>query len=182
MSTRSAAALAASLLITGLVLPARAETTEGEPPGGFGRWYGWQTLTTDGLAMGMTLGSFAYNGDGNVVTLLGLGTFALGAPVVHAFHGRFQYAFGSLALRVGLPLLALGVASSECSGECGGLILLDLILIPLAIIGPPVIDAGLFAWEKPEPVQRGLSSVVGSLRPFLLPGRRRVLVGLSGTL
>jgi hypothetical protein len=55
----------------------------------------------------------------------GMGGFVLSGPIVHAAHGNWVRAGGSLALRIGLPTLGMmaGFASAECSDDeivCGG--------------------------------------------------------------
>jgi hypothetical protein len=84
------------------------------------RWYGWQTLATDGAAItlvviGVDQGAgdpFSRNRHGEAIALTGLGTYLVGAPAVHAFHRRAGAAMGSLALRVGAPAAGFLAAST----------------------------------------------------------------------
>jgi hypothetical protein len=80
------------------------------------RWYGWQTLAVDAGSVGIGLvGGAAGRGDaGAVAALTG---YVLGAPIVHAVHGRTDAAVGDFALRLGAALAGgaigygVGVAS-----------------------------------------------------------------------
>ncbi len=82
------------------------------------RWYGWQTLTTDGVAIGLVL--VGASAESTAVALGGAALYGLGAPVIHEKHGQPGKAFASLGLRVTLPL-ALGYVSYEAQGgnHCG---------------------------------------------------------------
>jgi hypothetical protein len=78
-------------------------------------WYGYQNLGVDGAALALVFGGEALD-DG---TMFGAGLlgYALGSPIVHGHRGNGARAFGSAALRVGLPLLggAIGIAAdSDC--------------------------------------------------------------------
>jgi len=87
------------------------------------RWYGWQTLVADAGAVGLFgLAAFA-GGDRDstaavAVGLIGLSTYLAGGPIIHAAHGHSGKAGISVALRVGLPVLAwaigFGVGSNSC--------------------------------------------------------------------
>jgi hypothetical protein len=180
MSIRRRRFGAALGLFFGLVaLPAQAEAA-GDARG---HWYGWQTLVSDAVGLGLVVGSFTYNGDANGFTLAGAGVWALGAPLVHVAHARYLPALGSLTLRVGLPALAYAVASAECRAECGAKFLGALLLVPVAVIFPTVFDAGHLAWErseKPGPV--AYPSGLRSLRPVLTVVRDAPVLGLAGSL
>ena len=82
------------------------------------RWYGWQTLTVDAVPAALFSSALPAN-EGQEVVLWGLGSvsFALGGPIVHAAHGRPLTAFGSLALRLGLPVLGMSIGSQFLSCE-----------------------------------------------------------------
>lgn len=77
------------------------------------RWYGWQTLVTDGVAVGL----FAFAkaaGDNSAAVVVGglgaLGAYVLGAPLVHVGHRRYGVAFGDLGIRIAAPVLFALVA------------------------------------------------------------------------
>src|SRR5262245_28737111 len=87
-------------------------------------WYGWQTLTSDGSAI--ALGALAYGVDKaggtaitNVFWTASVATFFVGAPVIHWKHGHVGKGFGSLGLRVGLPLGAFIVGALIGGAACG---------------------------------------------------------------
>ena len=124
------------------------------------RWYGWQTLATDGAAL--MLAVVAVRGDDDISSLLGLTSVALyglGGPVVHLTHDNGWQALGSLALRGGLPVLAgaAGVALERCDNSdeedfCG---LSGAVLGGLAgMVSAMVIDSAALGWER-VPAQAG---------------------------
>ncbi len=81
-----------------------------------------QTLMTDGAA-GITLLALAAvnksDGGPQAVGVLSLGLYLLGGPGVHLSHGRGKAAIKSLALRVGLPLVAGVVGCGLDNGNNG---------------------------------------------------------------
>lgn len=85
-------------------------------------WYGLSTLAVDGVALTtLVVGAEI---DSSVLAGVGLIALGVGAPMVHASHGRNGAALGSMALRVGLTFggAALGASSASCSDEedfCG---------------------------------------------------------------
>jgi hypothetical protein len=108
-------------------------------------WYGYQTLASDGLALGaMFLGSAiaassegSGNGAGGVGAVLagaGVLTYMGGGAVVHGFHGRTGAAVASVGMRVGLPFLggAIGAATAHCSSDHDGL---DFCPLPQVVVG-----------------------------------------------
>lgn len=87
-------------------------------------WYGWQTLLTDGAALMFLLALGASDrGAEDTFASASVGTYLLGGPVVHAAHGNWGRAAGSLGLRAGAPVVgvALGLELEDCHGEdfCG---------------------------------------------------------------
>jgi hypothetical protein len=83
-----------------LVPPASVD--EGEPTDS--TWYGGRMLLVDALSVGLLWTAAANDVDG--LAQLGLAGMFLGGPVVHITQGKVGRAFGSLGLRVGLPLTA----------------------------------------------------------------------------
>lgn len=73
------------------------------------RWYGWQILAVD-VASAATLAS----GGGDLTWGLGIGGLVLGGPAIHVLHGQRGRAAGSLALRVGAPLVGGLLMSATC--------------------------------------------------------------------
>jgi len=137
-------------------------------------WYGWQTLLVDGGAVGLfalalwaddakyASGSYEdYQLASNVLLTASLAAYALGGPAIHWAHGHAQKGWGSLGLRLGLPvggLIAglLGGAAFCGSGNGGD----DFIPCPVVagvfgflsgVVAAPIVDAGALARE---PVMR----------------------------
>src|SRR6478736_191861 len=146
-------------------------------------WYGWQTLLVDGAALGVTIGGFwlrPAHQDWSVVTLAGIGAWAVGAPIVHWSHGRAGVGFASLGFRIALPALGLLLMSTPCSSsECSEGILaasLGLAIIP----APIVLDA---AWLARERQASGVTqSAHGGLQlaPLVTAFGGRRMLGVSG--
>lgn len=142
-------------------------------------WYGWQTLLTDAAAI-----SSAF-----IRPEIGIGTYALGGPIVHWAHGNTGRGFVSLGVRVvpaGLATLALysncrQPANNEKPDEgisCAeGPITMGLIVIATAI----VIDAAVLAREEVPVEQTAIS--LGPVR--MMPGfgttGSQTTFSLSGT-
>jgi hypothetical protein len=120
-------------------------------------WYGWQTLTTDGAAILLSVMALRSNDtpSSNIANTLGwlsVGTFVAGGPIVHFAHGSAGKGLGSLALRVGLPIVAGGLGAmaerTQCSGGdfCG---LGGTFLGGLAgVVGTIVIDSAVLGHER----------------------------------
>ena len=129
-------------------------------------WYGWQIAVVDVPALALVaagivntpvVGSSASNVNAPLVALGGV-AYLMGGPMAHLAHGRSGAAFGSLGLRVGVPLVtgvvaaAIKKASSHCIGE-------DCFahdeLYPFALgafigaVGASIIDCAAIAREPP---------------------------------
>lgn len=154
------------------------------------RWYGWQGLAADGVAVSLGLGALAIgNNDVNEddfagrLALVGVAVYGLGAPVIHLKHHKPWHALGSLGLRGSLPFAVAFFTESSAScpppnqdyGSCGqgDLIGGALTGAVLAI----VIDTIVLSWEArreeaPTTARLGLVPVVST------EGRRELrLVG-----
>lgn len=148
-----------------------------EPPREYSRWYGWQTLLSDSAALTLLFAVGAVDlGDGaGKFVGASLGMYLTGGPVIHATHGNWGRAAGSLGLRVGAPLLggALGSSLEECSsGEdfCG---LAGAVLGgTLGILTAVTVDSAALARET----VRDPPLIVPSVRT----GRSATWVGISG--
>jgi hypothetical protein len=109
------------------------------------RWYGWQTLIADGVSLV------------TAPLIVGIITYPIAAPLVHAAHGRWESAGASLGIRVVAPLgLALlgGTISFLALGGGHGGELAGLAAVPGAVVGGAlgvvsaiVIDAAVLARE-----------------------------------
>jgi hypothetical protein len=102
------AALAFSLTL----FTSSASAAEPEPS----RWYGGQTLATDGAAAALFVTAIFTNGSS---TALGLSaaTYLIGAPIVHLANGEGGRAGGSFMLRVTAPLLGAVIVSEAMRSE-----------------------------------------------------------------
>jgi hypothetical protein len=161
-------------------------------------WYGWETLAVDGatLVIGGSvsfagLASSAYGGSSvGLVTGASIlaGGYGLGGPLVHAAHGHWGKAAGSLGTRIGAPLVfaLLGRATTptDCQqGSCG--VRTDRPMESGAILGiisAIVLDAAVFANEDVEPgAKRAAARSSGlELAPSVNVGRDRGMVGVEG--
>lgn len=79
--------------------------------------YGWQIGLVDATSIVLVLS--AASSDSESTGMLGIGGYLLGGPIVHARHGNLGRGFGSLALRVGLPVLVAKLATGmdDCDPE-----------------------------------------------------------------
>lgn len=162
-------------------------------------WYGWQTLTFDGVAIGGGIGL----GELGVKDpeLFWLGTYALAPPVVHLAHGRVGIAFADLGLRVGVPVAttAIGYAIA-CRGEqnldhleaCatgfglglvigyGAAVAIDAAVLAREDVGiaPPGTDDDASRALEREQRKRAAAP---SIFPDVGVGQNRASVGLRGT-
>ncbi|HEY3495937.1 MAG TPA: hypothetical protein VGK73_14665 [Polyangiaceae bacterium] len=154
------------------------------------RWYGWQNLTADGVALALVVGGAALAEDGSIPdalsgTVLGLGvaTYALGGPVIHFGHGNPGRGVLSLGLRTLLPVgLGVGTVQAMCSPHsdfCG------IVAIPAALVGivaAVTLDAAAIARDEVPASPRSSSRTLGfSLRPSLHYDTRRASIGVAGT-
>jgi hypothetical protein len=148
-----------------------------EPPREYSRWYGWQTLLSDGAALSLLFAVGATLQNDNAGRLIGasLAMYMVGGPVIHATRGNWGRAAGSLGLRAGAPLLggALGDSLQDCSGEdelCG--LTGALIGGTLGALTAMIVDSAALARET----VRDPPLIVPSLRM----GRSGTCVGVSG--
>jgi hypothetical protein len=85
------------------------------------RWYGWQTLISDGLAIGTVAYAIASADDGEEgdsdahLFIAGELTYFLGPPTIHWAHGHVGKGFGSLAIRLGSAVVAIIGAIQDMS-------------------------------------------------------------------
>lgn len=166
---RAAALLVVALLAIGSVTaPANAAETPTEPlpP----RWYGYQTIFADG---GAIAGGVATGG------VLFLPGYLLGAPVVHAIHGRPLRGLLDLGLRLGMPLAgAIVVGGSEyLATRNKGLPLLTFSVLGAAggAVAAMAVDATVLAWDEGAP-RKNVLAISPSVRFF---GKEKTL-GLVG--
>lgn len=170
------------------------------------RWYGWQTLATDGAAVALTGLSLASDGSTSraMFGVGGLGAFVLGGPIVHAAHGRWGAAAGSLALRVVTPLggAVVGALAGASASEDDGVVGLANAVVGMLVgftIGTgaaSAVDSAALAHEKvddaprEDDARRSARNAPVRLVPLLSLGREggngqpqgtRGLVGVGAT-
>ena len=141
-------------------------------------WYGWQTLATDGAAFALIIYGGAQQFEGVppvAAATTGVAMFFLGAPTVHWAHGRIGTGFLSLGTRLVAPLLGAVVGSQDCTGECGGQVLLGFVIAT----SPLWIDPALFAFEDVPAAKSPALKL--ELRPHLSLSRRWKGIAVSGT-
>lgn len=94
------------------------------------RWYGWQVLIPDAIALALFSSSALSHDRFGPLGLAGAVVYGIGGPGVHWFHGRIGEGFGS----VGLRLLGAGVGFGLALITPASGLAQDLL-----IIGPPVV-------------------------------------------
>jgi hypothetical protein len=182
MRSKRIHAVLAALLVLLPALPARAQSepseSDGEdppPPRRFApepeskldpQWYGGTVLIVD-AASALALVA---------LPPAGVAGYGLGAPAVHVAHGRPGAAAGSLALRLGAVLWAIGLSmpTAECEDtgmNCGS------GLEPVApLLGAIAVDAIFLSWKTPESSRAAAPAVLPAVA--FRPGGGTV--GLSG--
>ena len=118
------------------------------------RWYGWQTLITDGASLAMLMGAASSNDSaGTWLALSGL-TYSLGGPTVHWAHGNVGKGAASLGLRLGLPvglgLLGYATGSALSGGKGYGGAVFGALGFVLGFPAAMAIDSAALAREDVE--------------------------------
>lgn len=133
------------------------------------QWYGWQTLVVDGISL---LTAPAY--------CLGCIGYVVGAPIVHAAHGRWGAAGGSLGLRVAAPIgLGLGFYALAGDDRSSNRIAIGAAGFVIGIATAIAVDAAVLARKEAEPPKEAFWK---NARPSIEPRREGgVALGLSGT-
>lgn len=161
---RSVAMLVGSVLcVSTWCLAARAsdDDARAEPPQDV--WYGWQTLTADGMSAGSFAAGVAIGKAGAGARILGVGGFVFAAPIVHMAHENVGRGFASMGLRILMGgLSAMYVAYG--AGAAGAIPLVANVFVDTLIARAPA----------PTPAQHAVLPVFGVQRDL-------VLAGLSGT-
>ena len=139
-------------------------------------WYGYQTLIADGISFGTLIGGIASRSAG--VTTAGYLGFLFVTPIVHMVHGNIGPGFGSIGIRLFMPLVSMGIGAIAglVVGGTGGSGSFDHFArgangaVNGAVIGGLVgvgacvaIDAGGFAYTKERVDDHGISR--GPRRP-----------------
>jgi len=122
------------------------------------RWYGYQTLATDGVALlfFVPAQSSASSATKQGFAMGTLTMYGVGAPIVHLAHGHVGKALLDLGLRVGMPLAlgaagyAIGASSREQADGLGGVVGAGFGAL-LGAAGASAIDAIVVAREPVSP-------------------------------
>jgi hypothetical protein len=166
---RTAAAVAVVLVASTAAAdpPGLTPVTEPAPaPTELVESYRLHVVAADLLALGMA--GFSSSSQNDALGKWALATYAFGAPLVHAFHGRAGHALGSAALRIGLPLATAyllaqthhGCNSETCDddGPIGEVIL----GLGIGVLGASIIDTAFLAKGDDPPARRWSPTVTAT--------------------
>lgn len=146
-------------------------------------WYGWQTLTADGISLAVLLASGLSGGSDRVEGLLGSSAllgYGFAPGVIHFAHRNPGRGLASFGVRLGMPLVGAFVGATLASG-CDGFLCEASgagVGALLGIGGAIAIDAAVFAYEDARPT----TSSIPRLRPLFSVTRERAWIGMSGAL
>ena len=172
------------VLSAALLLPAGAAAEEAARESTHeSRWYGYQTLAADGVALGLGLWGLAVGPPDSktkvaALSLIigGLVVYEFGAFTIHLIHGQEHNAKVSAGMRtlvplvgIAVPLLLFGIGDrsgndSGASGRAG----VTYVLVGAAFVVPSIVDAVLAREAAPEPEAR--RSVLRSIAVIPSPG------------
>ncbi len=148
--------------------------------------YHWMTVVTDVSAAGLIL--MALPMQSGTPAGLGMGTYALGAPIVHWAHGNVGRGFASLGLRLGAPFAggvvgaAVACHSSGSDHDVSGLgdgyrCASGIALGSLLGLGAGlVIDHGVLPSTKTVAEPKAVS-----WSPTIAPSKEGMTLGMVGT-
>ena len=151
-------------------------------------------LFSDLTAVSLLIGTAAVSDNETIATgfvAAGLGTYALGGPIIHFVHKQPGRGFTSLGLRVGLPLvgisLGIGLAAACGSGEgaewCAvGAVLFGGVIAVGGAVTAMIIDDSILgkAPKNPKKDQATRSSFRLGLAPLFDPSKRTLGMSLVG--
>jgi hypothetical protein len=161
-------------------------------------WYGWQTLIADSVSLSL-FGAGALSKT-PAVTTTGVVGFLLATPIVHMVHGNVGKGFGSIGIRLMLPLVSVGIgalagliASSNSRIDNVGDRVGDGAIIGfiVGLAGCVLIDAAALAYTKEKVETAGLGPRLPerqkaasrqwfTLMPSLDIQKDRAALGISG--
>ncbi len=145
--------------VSAATFSASAAETPADPPRR--SWYGLQTLVADG---GAIAGGIATSGT------LFLPGYLLGAPIVHAIHGRPLRGLVDLGLRLGMPLAGaslLGGARYLATRESGpSLLTFSVLGAASGAVTAVSVDATVLAWDDAGARKQNAFSISPTLRFF----------------
>jgi hypothetical protein len=175
--------------------PARASADEpaSAPPTPETRWYGYQTLAADGVALGLVGGAVALgNSDAHkpafwTLLVSGAAIYELGAFTIHLIHRQEDNAKTSTAFRIlsplvgfAVPLLLFGIGdrSGSDSGADGRSAATDAF-VGAGVLLPIIVDAVIATEPAPRP--EGMRSLLRSVGVVPTSSGRGGVAGVAGT-
>ncbi|HEY2028710.1 MAG TPA: hypothetical protein VGH20_05830 [Myxococcales bacterium] len=125
-------------------------------------WYGWQNILADGVGIGVLIAGA--RSDSNLMLGVALANYLVTSPTIHFAHGDARQGLGSIALRLGIPLILGIVGQSSCGkgGDCLSGVLGIGLGAPIAMV---IDDVVLSFHTEPAPQPRILPTVT------MIPGR-----------
>ena len=174
-------------------LPKPSESAESPPVPQYDD-YRLTLMFSDAAAISLLIGTAAVSENETIATgfvVAGLGTYALGGPIIHFVHKQPARGFGSFGLRVGLPLvgismgvgLAAGCGSGDGSEWCavGAIIFGGVIAVGGALTAMIVDDSILGrAPRNPRKDEARRSSLRLGLAPLFDPSKKTLGMSLMG--
>lgn len=134
-------------------------------------WYGWMTLAVDVPAI--TVAAVGLAVDSAPAAYSGLVSYLVGAPIIHAAHGKAGTPFASLGLRTGLPL-GMAVLLVPAEGDSPDAIAAALVAFGVGAAGAVALDAAVLAFaERP-------ATATVAWRPSIVVQPSRWTVGAVG--
>lgn len=121
------------------------------------RWYGWQLITSDSLAVTVipVLGLLADRNDGAPAAGLTVASYLVAPAVIHIAHGRAGIAAASLGLRLGRPLAGFllgAVLVGKSAGDEGLSTFVGAgVGAAIGVLSASIVDAAALSWENPAP-------------------------------
>ena len=128
-----------------------------------GKWYGAETLAFDGLSLAAI--ALGVDREEGFVTGVGVVTYLLATPIVHATHGKGGRGWGSFGLRLALP--ASGALVSGDDPALGAF---------LGALGATLIDA-VRAYEDPK---RSVTAPRRTMQLAPMVGRKGAALAFGG--
>lgn len=159
-----------------------------EQPSKEHRWYGWQTLTSDAISIGVFAAGMG-DEDSKGATFAGFFGYLFGGPIIHGMHRQTGKSLGSFGLRAGLPIVGaiVGYESEGCDRSkhepddgylCGFERAVTGFLLGTAIA--IAVDAAVLAHEEMEPDESSERPPSLQMRPDISVSSDRATLQLSG--
>jgi hypothetical protein len=179
-------------VLLGSVAAARAdapavqlEPRDGEPASA-SHWYGPRLLLADAATIAFAAASAG--SESAPLTVLGLASWVLASPALHAEHAGLPRAGVSLALRLGLPALGFAIAQSTSDGcwrapnasdtcDIGA----EITGVMLGAIFAEIIDVAMVAHDSHAVAPPPPTPTRGSAQLLFAPKSDGGLLGIAGS-